>query len=120
MREIKFRGICLETRKWVYGNIVTNCIDANSRIIAFGIKQDGCYPVEVNPETIGQFTGLKDGKGNEVWEGDKTSNGYVIMWDKEKCLFAEHWFMTHRQEWSPSSYPIDISRIQIIGNIHQP
>lgn len=65
MREIKFRGKRLRDGKWVYGFFR---IDDYNLIIAI----DGNFIVEykVNPETVGQFTGLHDKNGKEIFEGD--------------------------------------------------
>lgn len=70
MREIKFRGRT-PSGKWVYGYYV-----GKDTIIPFGdvnfdlgfIDTSPCY--EVIPDTIGQFTGLHDKNGKEIYEGD--------------------------------------------------
>lgn len=68
MREIKFRGKRIDNGQWVYGYLV-------KQFGVFKIYDDssedfGDWIHEVNPETIGQFTGLKGKDYNEIYEGD--------------------------------------------------
>lgn len=93
MREILFRGKRAENDEWVFGDL---------RHIFYG----ECYPhivdnsnglnnsvcgLEVDPATVGQFTGLTDRNGVKIFEGDIVHvkacsccfTGYVIYWPEE-------------------------------------
>lgn len=68
MREIKFRGWHI-VDGWVYGYYA---VDDNGNHLIYGIDPDdgswGAWIVE--PDSVGQYTGLKDRNGKEIHEGD--------------------------------------------------
>jgi uncharacterized phage protein (TIGR01671 family) len=85
MREIKFRGKRIDNGQWVYGYYL---VAAGMPFISVFGKRE---PIPVIPDTVGQYTGLKDKKGKEIYEGDIIElerSGYiwrfVITFENEK------------------------------------
>ena len=116
MREIKFRGLSL-TGDWIYGNL-----DNQGNMVEIFNRDDGMFSKSiVMPKTVGQYTGLKDKNGKEIYEWDileflKGIKMYVI-WDNEYKGFILVDPIRIQKKGSIGNWFVE--NAEIIGNIFE-
>jgi hypothetical protein len=68
MREIKFRGLRKSDKSWVYGSYQADVLCENRHTIIYADKEGYYCEDEVDPNSVGQYTGLKDTLNEEIYE----------------------------------------------------
>lgn len=121
MREIKFRGIRVDNEMWIGGNLVVTKSEHYTKY-EIVLQHKKCHygdcVVEVYPESVGQFIGIVDRGGNDIYEGDivtTTSMGETAKWSVGWALGI----MLYPLSPKKSIKPIDaLSTLRVVGNIH--
>ena len=122
-REILFRGKNENIKKWVYGSLL-EFLDGDCYICKFPDnldvdKPDALDMYAVNPETIGQYTGATDKKGEKIFEGDiikgKGKNAYAVEYSPNIAGFIAKGFGILSR---PCMNAGTVNYYEVVGNIH--
>ena len=121
MRIIKFRAND-NNGNWYYGSLIQykSGEAAIANFERYGNECSTMSRTNVDPETVGLFTGLVDKNGNEIYEGDIIT--YYVSLKKVDGEFVEDTRKTV-VEWDGAGFNIaSLSKIthtiEVIGNVH--
>lgn len=119
-RKIKFRGKRVDNGEWVYGDYikVTPHKDNDGHRIC---SQDSWDIFEIDPETVGQFTGFRDlieGDICNITVGNKTYPNCEIIFEDGAFMVKYNEYLKGNRAPTPLCGFTEDCKFEVVGNVH--
>lgn len=132
MREMFFRAISKKTGEFIYGVPAPNSFGKYIFMVCLTLDDTCAYPMsklpdfceEIIPETLGEYSGVRDGTGEFIFEGDIVEVHFTGPLQmnvlKGKVVFLEGaWLVVNDVKKTASPLWSETNKVTIIGNIHE-
>lgn len=123
MREILFKAKRVDNGEWMYGDLIRN--NEHDCAIYDCNEHDDYCGVPVNPDTVCQYTGLRDKNGQRIFEGDKVDykedgevNGANMIVVFDGACFSKKLTTPSGAVFNISFDKLDQESLVVTGNIH--
>ena len=130
-RDLSFRAKRIDNQEWEYGDVCNGeygkvfILYDNDAVITCKKKELTSWGfIEVNPKTVGMYTGFQDSKGLRIYDGDilkltgsyEETDGSMRPYEEiYKVVYMRGCFYAHNE----TSHPYWMSLFEVIDGLHE-